>query len=64
MQFQVGDIVKTYKTYKNRGTTRFFGVIVRILEESAYPYEVRWLNPTEREYPIAYFKAEQLLKVS
>jgi hypothetical protein len=61
--FQVGDIVKTYKI---RGTARFLGVIVRILDEnvSAFPYEVRWLNPTERESPIAYFKFEQIRKVS
>ena len=59
--FQVGDIVKTIKI---RGTARFFGVIVRILEENGYPYEVQWLNPTEREARVAYFKAEQLHKVS
>ena len=59
--FQVGDIVKTYKI---RGTARFFGVIVKILEENGYPYEVRWLNPTERENRVAYFKYEQLRKVS
>ena len=59
--FQVGDIVKTYKI---RGTARFFGVIVRILDENGYPYEVRWLNNTAKESPIAYFKFEQLRKVS
>ena len=61
--FQVGDIVKTYKI---RGTARFLGVIVRILDEkvSAYPYEVRWLNPSASEGPIAYFKFEHLRKVS
>ena len=61
--FQVGDIVKTYKI---RGTARFLGVIVRILDEnvSAYPYEVRWLNPTGKEGSIAYFKFEHLRKVS
>lgn len=61
--FQVGDIVKTYKI---RGTARFLGVIVRILDEkvSAYQYEVQWLNPTEREARVAYFKSEQLRKVS
>lgn len=61
--FQVGDIVKTIKI---RGTARFFGVIVRILDEnvSAYQYEVQWLNPTEREARVAYFKSEQLHKVS
>ncbi len=61
--FQIGDIVKTYKI---RGTARFIGIIVRILDEqqSAYPYEVRWLNPTVKESPIAYFKSEHLRKVS
>jgi len=62
--FQVGDIVKTYKI---RGTARFVGVIVRIIDEhqqSGYPYVVQWLNPTEREAPIAYFKSEHLRKVS
>ena len=61
--FQVGDIVKTYKI---RGTARFLGVIVRILDEnvSAYPYEVRWLNPIGKEGSIAYFKFEHLRKVS
>jgi hypothetical protein len=61
--FQVGDIVKTHKI---RGTARFVGVIVRILDEkvSAYQYEIQWLNPTEREARVAYFKVEQLRKVS
>lgn len=61
--FQVGDIIKTYKI---RGTARFLGVIVRILDEnvSAFPYEVRWLNPSAKEGPIAYFKFEQIRKVS
>lgn len=61
--FQVGDIVKTYKI---RGTARFLGVIVRILDEkvSPYKYVVEWLNPTATEAPIAYFKDEHLRKVS
>jgi len=62
--FQVGDIVKTYKI---RGTARFVGIIIRIIDEhqqSGYPYVVQWLNPTAKESPIAYFKSEQLLKVS
>jgi len=62
--FQVGDIVKTIKI---RGTARFVGVVVRIIDkhqQSGYPYEVQWLNPTEREARAAYFKAEQLCKVS
>ncbi len=62
--FQVGDIVKTYKI---RGTARFVGVIVRIIDDhqqSGYPYVVQWLNANEREAPIAYFKSEHLRKVS
>jgi uncharacterized protein YijF (DUF1287 family) len=62
--FQVGDIVKTHKI---RGTARFVGVVVRIIDEhqqSGYPYVVQWLNATAKESPIAYFKSEHLRKVS
>lgn len=61
--FQIGDIVKTYKI---RGTAKYFGVIIRILnkEQSAYPYEIKWLNAKPSEYPVAYFKDENLRKVS